>query len=287
MNLTQHEFDVIRQFVHLQSGLALAADKQYLILTRLKPVAERHGLRSFAEIINRLQDRQNVAFRDEVVEALLTNETSFNRDVHPFDELRRVILPQMVELLKERKLRSGLPFPRIRIWSVAASTGQEPYSIAMAILDFLQLNSHTGLTAEHFWILASDISEKSLQIARTGVYWDREIERGVTPDQKLRYFAQHGQQWIVTPAVRKLVEFRRVNVLQNIADLSGFDLVFCRNLLIYFDEPARILVCRKLADSMNPDGILLLGSSEGLPANLESTFRQKLYGRTVGFVKVR
>ena len=144
----------------------------------------------------------------------------------------------------------------------------------------------TGWTAEHFWILGTDISERALQVARTGLYSDWEIDRGITPEQKNKYFSPHGGQWLISPGVRKMVDFRRVNILQNVADLAGFDLVFCRNLLIYFDELTRFAVCQKIARSLNPDGLLLLGAAEHLPASYDRTFQQIQFGRTIAFVKL-
>lgn len=286
MNPTEEEFNRIREFLLETSGLCLSADKQYLVQTRLEPVARRHNLLSLAEVIRRLEERNDGSFRDEVIDAMTTNETSFNRDSHPFDELRSTILPRLMQTLQDRKTRSGIPFPRIRIWSVAASTGQEPYSIAMAILDFLEANPRTGWTAEHFWILGTDISERALQAARAGRYSDWEIDRGISWEQKNKFFTQHEGQWLISPSVRNMVDLRRVNVLQNIVDLAGFDLIFCRNLLIYFDELTRFNVCQKLAKSLNPDGLLLLGAAEHLPASSDTTFQQIKFGRTIAFVKL-
>ncbi|MEJ7590151.1 MAG: protein-glutamate O-methyltransferase CheR [Planctomycetaceae bacterium] len=286
MNLTQEEFNHIRKFIHDASGLALASDKQYLVRTRLEPVARRYHLKSFAEIIRRLQDRSDGHFRDEVIDAMTTNETSFNRDGHPFDELRRSILPRLIQTLDDRKTRSGIPFPRIRIWSVAASTGQEPYSIAMAILDFLRATPGTSWTSDHFWILGTDISERTLQIARAGLYSDWEIDRGISMEHKTKYFSPRDNQWLISPAIRKMVDFRRVNVLENVADLAGFDIIFCRNLLIYFDESTRCAVCQKIARGLNPDGLLILGAAEQLPALYDTTFQQSHFGRTIAFVKL-
>lgn len=286
MKLTEEEFNQIRTFLLETSGLALSSDKQYLVQTRLEPVARRHHLHSLADIIRRLKERNDGSFRDEIIDAMTTNETSFNRDGHPFEELRRSILPRLIQTLQDRKIRSGIPFPRIRIWSVAASTGQEPYSIAMAIQGFLDANPRTGWTAEHFWILGTDISERALQVARAGLYSDLEIDRGISREQKNTYFLPKDGQWQISPRVRKMVEFRRVNVLQNIADLAGFDLVFCRNLLIYFDDLTRFAVCQKIARSLNPDGLLVLGSAEHLPASYDTTFRQLQFGRTIAFLKL-
>ena len=285
MKLSVDEFNQIRKFVQETSGLALTADKEYLVRTRLEPVATRNRLTSFEEVVRKLQESNNTLFREEVIDAMTTNETSFNRDGHPFDELRRSILPRLLRILQDRKTNSGIPFPRIRFWSVAASTGQEPYSIAIAILDFLAANPATGWTAEHFWILGTDISDRALNVARAGLYSEWDVERGVTPQQKSNYFSPRGNQWLISPTVRKMVEFRKLNVLQSVSDLSGFDMIFCRNLLIYFDEPTRFSVGQKIARSLNTDGILVLGSSEHLPATFDTTFQRTHFGRTIGFVR--
>ncbi len=285
MKLSVDEFNQIRKFVQETSGLALTADKEYLVRTRLEPVALRNRLTSFDGLLRKLQESNNTLFREEVIDAMTTNETSFNRDGHPFDELRRSILPRLLRILQDRKTNSGIPFPRIRFWSVAASTGQEPYSIAMAILDFLAANPGTGWTAEHFWILGTDISERALNVARAGLYSDWDVERGITPQQKSKYFSPQGNQWLISPTVRRMVEFRKLNVLQSVSDLSGFDVVFCRNLLIYFDEPTRFAVGQKIARSLNTDGILVLGSAEHLPVAFDTTFQQTNFGRTIGFIK--
>ena len=171
MNPTEEEFNRIRVFLLETSGLCLSADKQYLVQTRLEPVARRHSLLSLAEVIRRLEERNDGSFRDEVIDAMTTNETSFNRDSHPFDELRSTILPRLMQTLQDRKTRSGIPFPRIRIWSVAASTGQEPYSIAMAILDFLDGRPITS----GFWALIF-LNEPSRLPAQAGIPIGKLIE---------------------------------------------------------------------------------------------------------------
>ena len=156
----------------------------------------------------------------------------------------------------------------------------------MAILDFLAANPGTGWTAEHFWILGTDISDRALNVARAGLYSDWDVERGVTPQQKSNYFSPRGNQWLISPTVRKMVDFRKLNVLQSVSDLSGFDMIFCRNLLIYFDELTRFAVCRKIARSLNTDGLLLLGSAEHLPTPFDTTFQQIQFGRTIAFLKL-
>ncbi len=286
MNLSAQEFDDIRRLVQQHCGLALSPEKKYLVRARLEPLVRKYAMLSFGDVATKLRQANDGLFRDEVVAAMVTHETSFHRDGHPFDALRRTILPMLSGVLKERRDRSGIPFPRIRIWSVASSTGQEPYSIAMSVLDFLEANRGLGWTPHHFWILASDISEPALSIARAGAYTDFEIERGLTIEQRQKYLKRVGDQWEIVPAVRQLVEFRRLNILDNVSDLTGFDLLFCRNLLIYFDDATRHLVLQKLAMSLNPGGFLFLGAAEHLPAQHEKTWEQMTLGKTVLFRKI-
>jgi chemotaxis protein methyltransferase CheR len=245
----------------------------------------KHKLGSFGELIELVQSNKLNGVRDEFVEAMVTNETSFNRDTHVFEALRSKVLPMLVSNNLQRIQRQGILARKIRIWSVAASTGQEPYSIALAIADYVAMSGDKNIACDQFWILASDISERVLNIAREGVYTELEMSRGIVPEQRDKYFVRKGKKWEVTAQLKRMVEFRRLNVLQNISDLVGFDLVFCRNLLYYFDEPARITVCNKMIDCLNPGGFLIIGSAEHLPAGWESRLRQLQFGRTILYVK--
>jgi chemotaxis protein methyltransferase CheR len=285
MRVTKEEFDRIRELINGYCGLSLTTDKLYLAQSRLLPLLSKYNLGSFSDLIECVQTNQPSRLRDEFIESMVTNETSFNRDTHPFEALRTKMLPMVVANKLERKQRQGMPFNKVRIWSVAASTGQEPYSIAMAIADFVAMPNETKLGCEQFWILASDISERALNAARNGIYADLEMNRGVTPDQKEKYFVRRGAKWEVAAQLKSMIEFRKLNILQNVTDLIGFDLVFCRNLLYYFDEPARIAVCDKVINSLNPGGILIIGSAEHLPPGWESRLKQMHVGRTILYIK--
>ena len=285
MDLTPEEFHQIQLLIHQLSGLALTPDKQYLVKSRLEPLCSKYACKSFGELGQRLLSYSDGGLRQAFIEAMTTHETSFNRDTHPFEELRRTLIPRMIETLRTRRERSGIPFPRARIWSVASSTGQEPYSIAMALLDYFSEHKLADCSLENFAILATDISEHALQGARIGSYTHWETERGLTTTDRQRHFTRQGQQWTINPDVRKLVEFQKLNVLHSFADLSGFDLILCRNLLIYFDEPTRVAVCQKLASSLNPQGILIIGSAEQLPRGLEASFLQQTLGQTVIYLR--
>lgn len=284
MRVTEEEFDRIRGLINAYSGLSLTTDKLYLAQSRLLPLLTKYKLGSFAELIEWVQTNKLSRLRDEFVEAMVTNETSFNRDLHPFEALRKSVL-SMVVANRVQRVQQGIPFGRVRIWSAAASTGQEPYSIAMAIAEFIASCGNSKLTCNQFCIVASDISERALSIARLGSYTEMELSRGISAEQREKYFVRNGKNWEIARHLKSMVEFRRLNILQNVSDLVGFDLVFCRNLLYYFDEPARIAVSNKMIDSLIPGGVLIIGSAEHLPPGWESRLRQTQIGRTIIYIK--
>ena len=187
-------------------------------------------------LVQRLKQPNSLLLQEQIIEAITTKETSFNRDGHPFEELRRSILPELASQLIERRATNGLSYPKARIWCAAVATGQEAYSVAMAVADFLAARSAPGLTVDDFPILASDISGNALATAREGRYSSAELGRGMTAEQRDRFFRQENGAWIVDASLRRMVEFRRLNLVLPLPDLGTFDLILCRNLLIYLDE---------------------------------------------------
>ncbi len=260
MQLSRATYDELRQLVYRLCGLVLGEDKAYLVRHRLGPLARASGCASFEEFGERLRRPGSAALRDEVVEAITTAETSFFRDGHPFDAFRRQLLPELIE--RARKKPAGRP--RVRLWSVACSTGQEPYSLAMVLREHLPACRAAGLGEEDFRILATDVSARVLAVAAAGEYTRREVGRGLTPAQVARHFQPHGRGFTVRDEVRRLVEFRRVNLVKPLAGLGTFDVVFCRNVLIYFDEATRRRVSEQLADLLDEGGWLMLGAAENL-----------------------
>ena len=285
MNLTPADFDSIREVVRQLCGLALTSDKDYLVTSRLSPLLKHHRLNSYLELINRLRDPRNQAFRGEVIDAISTNETSFNRDGHPFETLRRVILPDLVQ----QYLQAPSPtFGRkIRIWSAAASTGQEAFSIAMAIYQMLDARPPAlkAMTADLFSILATDVSQRALTIARNARYPGWELDRGITPEQKKRFFVPDDQYWTATPEVRRLIEFQKINLVEQPPELGMFDLIFCRNLLIYFDEATRSKVCAMFQQLLKPNGYFIIGAAESL-YGISHGFRLETIGNTQVYRKL-
>jgi len=280
MQLSHAAFNDIRKVVHNLCGIVISDDKQYLIKTRLESIVKSNGLPSYEALVQRLAQPVSLLLQDQVIEAITTKETSFNRDGHPFDELRRTILAELAEQWVRRKATSMGIAPKIRIWCAAASTGQEVYSVTMAIADFLASRPGIALTLDDFSILASDISTNALAIARQGRYSAADLGRGITLDQRERYFRQDNGTWTVDPSLRRMVEFRRLNLITPLPNLGTFDLILCRNLLIYFDDATRRRLCRNFHAALNPQGILLIGAAESLYGVSEAFSTERL-GSTV------
>jgi chemotaxis protein methyltransferase CheR len=267
MQLSRSVFDELRSLIHRLCGLVVGEDKTYLVRHRLGPLARAVGCRSFEEFAQKLRGPEGAALHAPIIEAITTAETSFFRDGHLFDVVRTHLLPRLVE-----KARGGA---KVRIWCAAAATGQEPYSVAMLLCDYIQANpppqslggkraTGAGVSQGDFSILATDISEKVLAVARPAGYSERDAARGLTPALLARHFERRDAAWVVREPVRRLVEFRRLNLAGPRPDLHSFDAIFCRNLLIYFDLDTRQRVCRGLHDHLLEDGWLVLGAAENL-----------------------
>jgi chemotaxis protein methyltransferase CheR len=284
MQLSHTAFNDIRKAVHDLCGIVISDDKEYLIRSRLEPILQRNGLASYELLVQRLKQPNSLLLRDQTIEAITTNETSFNRDGHPFEELRRSILPEIASHLIDRRITTGLSFPKARIWCAAVATGQEAYSVAMGVVDFLTARSTCGLTIEDFPILASDISSHALATAREGQYTSAEIKRGLTAVQRDRFFRQTNGAWFVDSSLRRMVEFRRLNLVVPLPDLGTFDLILCRNLLIYLDDATRRRLCLGLHSALNPQGILMVGAAESLYGVTDALSRE-CFGNTVVYRK--
>jgi chemotaxis protein methyltransferase CheR len=247
--MTPQDFDWLRKLLKERSGLMLSAEKEYLLESRLLPLARRHGLATLAELVTRLKTPGNSDLVFSVVEAMTTNETFFFRDKIPFDHLRDTIIPALIAARAKEK--------RIRIWCAAASSGQEPYSIAILLKSMA-----AQLRGYRVDLIATDLSPEVIERARQGVYSQFEVQRGLPIQLLVRHFSQVGETWQVGPDIRDMVQFRTLNLLQDFAPLGMFDVVFCRNVLIYFDQPTKIAVLDRLARQMLQDGYLVLGAAE-------------------------
>jgi len=247
--VTPQDFDYLRKLLRERSGLVLAAEKQYLAESRLVPVARRHGLGSLGELINRLRDKSPAALIAGVVEAMTTNETFFFRDKLPFDHFRDTMMPALIAARERDK--------RIRIWCTAASTGQEPYSLAMLLKGMSVL-----LAGYRVDIVATDLSSEVLEKGKAGTYTQFEVQRGLPVQLLVRFFEQSGESWQLAPELRGMVQFRSLNLLNDFSALGTFDVVFCRNVLIYFDQDTKVAVLNRIARQMPDDGYLVLGAAE-------------------------
>jgi len=284
MQLTPAAFNEIRKSVHDLCGIVIAEDKQYLVKSRLEPILQMNGLASYELLVQRLKQPNSLLLRDQMIEAITTNETSFNRDGHPFEELRRSIISKLASQLIERKATTRHSYPKARTWCAAVATGQEAYSVAMAVTDFIAARSAGGLTALDFPILASDISTQALATAREGRYSSADVDRGVTALQRDRFLRQENGAWIVDDSLRRMVEFRRINLVLPLPDLGTFDLILCRNLLIYLDDATRRRLCHGLHSALNPQGILMIGAAESL-YGVTDAFSTERLGNTVVYRK--
>jgi len=255
------DFEFYKKMLMEKSGLALTPEKTYLLTSRLTPLAQSLGFDSLdnltAAIRAPLPDPKVVKF---VVEAMTTNETLFFRDNKPFTQLKDSILPHLIEKRAAKK--------SLRIWSAASSTGQESYSIAMTISEFLV--TKPGWKVE---IVGTDISEAALDQARRGEYNQFEIQRGLPIQMIVKYFTQNGTSWKVKDNLREMTKFQYFNLLHPMDILGSFDLIFCRNVLIYFNAETKTRVLNSMSARMVSDGFLFLGACEtamGLQTNLES-----------------
>jgi chemotaxis protein methyltransferase CheR len=246
--VTPQEYDYLCNILKERSGLLLAADKQYLIESRLLPLARRAGMPGIGELVQKMKGGSDALIVD-VVEAMTTNETFFFRDKIPFDNFKDTVIP---DLIKARAGRKSL-----RIWCAAASTGQEPYSLAMLLKEM-----GSALTGWRVEIVATDLSQEVLEKSKSGMYSQFEVQRGLPIQLLVKYFDQVGEFWQLKPEVRSMVQYRQLNLLKDFSHLGKFDVIFCRNVLIYFDQATKIDVFNRLLKANESDGCLFLGAAE-------------------------
>ncbi len=281
MELTRQEFEDLRQYIHKLCGLYIQEEKQYLILQRLEGLVQASGCASYGEFHRMLTQAPRPGMSEQIVAAITTNETSFFRDAHPFQTFKSHILPALAEGLKrQRDTAAANVKPRVHIWSAAASTGQEAYSLAMLVYEFLAYYRFFGITEEDFSILATDISSDVLARAAAGTYNEVEISRGLSATQRDKYFTQQGKTWAIREDIRKMVLFRKMNLASQIGMTPSFDVIFCRNVLIYFDDQTKKRIVDQLFTKLKPNGYLVLGSAENLYTMTEK-FASVLVGETI------
>jgi chemotaxis protein methyltransferase CheR len=257
--MTPLDYDFLRKALKQRSGLVLSADKQYLVESRLLPIARKAGFGNLGELVAALKRGDTDALMTTVVEAMTTNETFFFRDKTPFENFRSAVLPAL--LGSRRASRT------IRIWCAAASTGQEPYSLAMALKEV-----EGSVAGWRIDIIATDLASGMLAKAQAGIYSQFEVQRGLPIQLLIKYFAKVGDMWQIAPEIRAMVKFKQLNLLADFSALGTFDLIVCRNVLIYFDQETKIGLLNRLGRITASDGYLVLGAAETV-VGLTDSFR--------------
>jgi chemotaxis protein methyltransferase CheR len=246
--VTPPDYDYLRKLLREHSGLDLSTDKQYLIESRLLPLSRNAGLSGISELVQKIKGGAP-SITAQVVEAMTTNETFFFRDKVPFDHFRDAIMPGILQARASRR--------SVRIWCAAGSTGQEPYSLAMSLKEM-----GAALAGWRVEILATDLSQEVLEKSRAGIYSQFEVQRGLPIQMMVKYFKQAGEFWQINADIRAMVQHRKLNLLHDFSQLGVFDVIFCRNVLIYFDQDTKIDIFNRLARKTAPDGFLVLGAAE-------------------------
>lgn len=243
------DFDFVSQFFKTRSGLVLTRDKAYLLESRLMPVARKKGMKTLDELIGAMRGGRDSVLLSEVTEAMTINESFFFRDIKPFDLFRETVLPKLLESRAAKKT--------IRIWCAACSSGQEPYSLAMV------LREHAArLAGWRTEIVGTDISSEMVAKAKAGLYSQFEVQRGLPIQMLVKYFKKEGDLWQIDAALRAMVRYREFNLLDSLRGLGTFDVVFCRNVLIYFDAETKGQILARVRAIMPDDGVLFLGGAE-------------------------
>ena len=258
MELAPKTFDELRRLVHGLCGLVIPEEKAYLVRHRLEPLVRARDCRVSEDLAAALRRPEGGSLQEAILEAITTQETSFFRDRHLFETFRSQVLP---ELAKAARPLGDPPRP-LRIWVAGVATGQEAYSLAMVLYDFLLVNPGCSLASTP--IEASDISAALIRCAAEATYAAWEVKRGLSPDQEIRYFERVADQWRVREPIRRLVNFRRVNLIQPFTGLGRFEAIFCRNVLIYFDVATRRRICEQFHQMLADGGWLVLGAAENL-----------------------
>lgn len=251
------EFRLIRDYIEEHCGIHLTDDKVYLVETRLTTLMIEQGCKTFTELYRKSVSDKTNALRDKIIEAITTNETFWFRDIHPFGILNEVLFKKLCDeiLAGERT--------KIRIWCSACSTGQEPYSIAMTFNEFMR--KYPGLRPQHLEIVATDISSTVLFLGKLGRYDNLSMSRGLAEDLKYRYFETADNKiWTINNEIKKMVTFKKLNLQENFSHVGKQDIVFCRNILIYFSMDFKQDILSRIATLLRPKGFLFLGASESI-----------------------
>ncbi len=256
--MSSQEYTEFQKFLEKSCGIVLGNNRHYLVNSRIKGLMNEHKISSITELTNRLKSSVNIQLRKQIIDAMTTNETSWFRDQHPFESLKNIILP---EIKKNKSLN---------IWSAACSSGQEPYTISITIEEYLK--SNPGSFSNNIKITATDISPTVLSEAKNATYDLLSMSRGLSDDRQKKFFRSVNNQWKVKDEISNRVTFKEFNLLDSPVGLGKFDVIFCRNVLIYFSQENKTEIIKKFFKALNPGGYLILGSSESMPSALNSLF---------------
>lgn len=272
LKITSSEVSVISKYVHEHSGIVLDESKKYLIESRLGPLAEEHKCRNYSELYYKAKSDLTNSIKTQLVDAITTNETFFFRDNTPFELFKHKIMPDLIDRKMEKV--NGIA-PSIKIWSAACSTGQELYSIAIIIKELL-----AGFGNFRITLMGTDLSDTAIKQASYGKYNSTEISRGLSPQLLNKYFNTIGNESRVKDELRAMVSFKKLNLLQPFSIMGKFDVIFCRNVAIYFNNEDRKRVFEGLANQLNPEGALIIGSTESL-FGITDIYERKQYMNSV------
>lgn len=263
MALTATDFDYIRKMIYEQSAIVLEPGKEYLVEARLQPLAQREGLATIQDLVIKMRADKFNGLQQKVVDAMTTNETSFFRDVHPFEVFKKVVIPDIMTKRASTK--------ELNIWCGASSSGQEPYTLAMVLRDAFPSLLNWKIT-----FIASDISQQMLTRSRNGMYSQLEINRGLPAAFLVKYFQRVGMEWQIKEDLRKLIDFRELNLCTSWPSMPKMDVVFMRNVLIYFDVNTKKTILGKIRQTIKSDGYLFMGAAE-TTLNLDDSFVRTEY----------
>ncbi|MFO7714219.1 CheR family methyltransferase [Desulfosarcina sp.] len=257
VKISPEEIKILSTYIYHVSGINLDASKAYLLETRLGKLVVEEGCKSYSELYHKAKSDPRMVIQKKIINAITTNETLFFRDTTPFDLLKYKLLPDLIDARSAQGSRPGAA--TLKIWSSACSTGQEIYSIAMVIKELLGHNGNPKIA-----LMGTDLSDAAVAQASAGIYNRFEIERGLPQEKLQRYFTPAGGNWKIKDEIRAMASFRHINLMQPFVGLGKFDIIFCRNVAIYFTLQDRKKLFDKIADALEPDGYLLVGSTESL-----------------------
>ena len=272
MDLLTSDLEYFRSYVYREAGVVLDEHKNYLIQQRIEPILKEFKFRTFTDLCINLRSG-NLPLKNKVITEITTHETSFFRDLHPFEFLKNKIFPELLGRNSNGK---------VRIWCAASSTGQEVYTIAMCVMEYCK--SRAGAKPNQFEIFASDISDEVVKKAKLGVFSKLEISRGLPSNLLREYFDDCGEAYMAKEILKSILSFRVVNLTRNLSFVGTFDLILCRNVLMYFDNATKEGIIKKMEYQLHPNGYLMLGSSENL-YGLKHNFQISQSGETIIYQK--